>query len=133
MGLHVGTVIDDIWSEFPAPRDRASRNWTRDQYQNDRRQQTTLFISELVWPSICGNAMACGQVSQCTGSLQLHILRLGFVQDVGVGVFRGEQDFGRYLAELSPHRTSPWYRYSHSRISVIIRLFGGMCPASNTT
>src|SRR4029077_16192773 len=43
----------------------------------------------MVWPIICGNAMACGQVSQCTGSLQLGVLRLGFLQDgdVGVGVF----------------------------------------------
>jgi hypothetical protein len=33
--------------------------------------------------------MACGQVSQCTGSLQLLVLRFGFLQDgdVGVGVF----------------------------------------------
>ena len=33
--------------------------------------------------------MACGQVSQCMGSLQLGVLRLGLLQDgdVGVGVF----------------------------------------------
>jgi hypothetical protein len=35
--------------------------------------------------------MACGQVCQCTGSLQLLVLRLGFLQDgdvgIGVGVF----------------------------------------------
>jgi hypothetical protein len=33
--------------------------------------------------------MACGQVCQCTGSLQLRVLCLGFLQDgdVGVGVF----------------------------------------------
>ena len=48
MGLNVGTIIDDIWNEFPGPRDRASRNWSREQYQNDRRQQMNLFISELV-------------------------------------------------------------------------------------
>jgi hypothetical protein len=36
--------------------------------------------------------MACGQVCQCTGSLQLRVLRLGLLQDgdVGVGVFPGE-------------------------------------------
>src|SRR5213592_2459198 len=48
----------------------------------------------MVWPIICGNAMACGQVSQCTVSLQLRVLRLGFLQDgdVGVGVFpEGEE------------------------------------------
>jgi protein required for attachment to host cells len=48
LGLNVGTIIDDIWKEFPGPRDRASHNWTREQYQNDRRQQTKLFISELI-------------------------------------------------------------------------------------
>jgi hypothetical protein len=31
------------------------------------------------------------------------------------------------------HCASPWYRSSQSRISFIIRSFGGMCPASNTT
>ena len=38
--------------------------------------------------------MACGQVCQCTGSLQLRVLRLGLLQDgdVGVGVFpEGEE------------------------------------------
>jgi peptide subunit release factor 1 (eRF1) len=44
----VGTITDDIWKEFPGPRDRAGRNWTREQYQNDRQQQTNLFISELI-------------------------------------------------------------------------------------
>jgi len=48
LGLNVGTVIDDIWKHFPEPRDRASRNWTREQYQNDRQQQNNLFISELI-------------------------------------------------------------------------------------
>jgi len=48
LGLNVGTITDDIWKEFPEPRDRASRNWTREQYQNDRQQQTNLFISELI-------------------------------------------------------------------------------------
>ena len=48
LGLHVGTVIDDIWKQFPEPRDRASRGWTREQYQNDRQQQTNGFISDLV-------------------------------------------------------------------------------------
>jgi len=40
--------------------------------------------------------MACGLVSQCTGSLQLCVLRLGFLQDgdVGVGIFpEGEEIF----------------------------------------
>src|SRR2546427_4496513 len=48
----------------------------------------------MVWPIICGNAMACGQVCQCTGSLQLRVLRFCFLQDgdVGVGVFpEGEE------------------------------------------
>jgi hypothetical protein len=33
--------------------------------------------------------MACRQVCQCTGSLQLRVVHLGFLQDgdVGVGVF----------------------------------------------
>ncbi|SRR6266567_2070124 len=48
LGLNVGSVIDDIWQELPKRRDRARRNWTRDQYQNDRQQQTSLFISELI-------------------------------------------------------------------------------------
>ena len=48
LGLNVGTVIDDTWKEFPRPGDRASHQWTREQYQNDRRQQTNLFISELI-------------------------------------------------------------------------------------
>src|ERR1700687_2908773 len=48
----------------------------------------------MVCPIICGNAMACGQVCQCTGSLQLSVLRLGLLEDgdVGVGVFpEGEE------------------------------------------
>jgi hypothetical protein len=38
--------------------------------------------------------MACGQVSQCTGSLQFGILRLSLFQDadVGVGVFPERED-----------------------------------------
>lgn len=48
LGLNVGTVVDDIWKESPGPRDRASRKWTRDQYQNERRQRANSFISELI-------------------------------------------------------------------------------------
>jgi hypothetical protein len=48
LGLNVGTIVDDIWREFPDPRDRPRRNWTREQHQNDRRQRTDLFINELI-------------------------------------------------------------------------------------
>jgi protein required for attachment to host cells len=48
LGLNVGTVVDDIWNEFPGPRDRASRKRTREQYQNHREQQMNSFISELI-------------------------------------------------------------------------------------
>jgi hypothetical protein len=48
LGLQVGTIIDDIWKEFPSPRDPARRDWTREQYQNDRQQRTNLFIKELI-------------------------------------------------------------------------------------
>jgi hypothetical protein len=40
--------------------------------------------------------MACGQVCQCTGSLQLGVIRFGLLEDgdVGVGVFpEGEENF----------------------------------------
>jgi hypothetical protein len=38
--------------------------------------------------------MACGQVCQRTGSMQLRVLRLRFLQDgeVGVGVFRRREN-----------------------------------------
>ena len=44
--------------------------------------------------------MACGQACQCTGLLQLRVLRLGFLQDgdVGVGVLpEGEEVLVRSL------------------------------------
>src|SRR5713101_1513234 len=43
----------------------------------------------MVWPIICGNAMACDRVCQCTGLLQLRVLCFGLLKDgdVGIGVF----------------------------------------------
>ena len=55
--------------------------------------------------------MACGQVCQCTGSLQLRALRLGFLQDgnVGVGVFPEGEEAPQILRDL---RTGSLWRRS---------------------
>lgn len=48
LGVNLGAVTEDIWKERPELRQRVGREWTREHYQNHRRERTNRFLHELI-------------------------------------------------------------------------------------
>ena len=56
--VNLGTVTRTLWHERPELRKRVGREWTREHYQNHRRQRTQQFIKEKV--KVLETLMAAG-------------------------------------------------------------------------
>ncbi len=48
LGVNLGAVMEDVWKQSPELRERVGREWTKEHYQNHRRERTTRFINELI-------------------------------------------------------------------------------------
>lgn len=48
LGINLGAVTEDVWKESPDLRQRVGREWTRELYQNHRRERTKRFVNELI-------------------------------------------------------------------------------------
>ncbi len=46
--VNVGNVTKELWTERPELRQRVGRGWTKEQYQNHRRDRTQKFIKEKI-------------------------------------------------------------------------------------
>ena len=48
LGVNLGAVTEEIWRQCPELRQRVGREWTREHYQNHRRERTNRFLNELI-------------------------------------------------------------------------------------
>ncbi len=48
LGVNLGMTTEEIWKQRPELRKRVGREWTREHYQNHRRQRTGQFIKEQI-------------------------------------------------------------------------------------
>ena len=48
LGINLGAVTEDVWKKSPELRERVGREWTKEHYQNHRRERTNRFINELI-------------------------------------------------------------------------------------
>lgn len=48
LGVNLGAVTEDVWKQSPELRERVGREWTKEHYQNHRRERTNRFINELI-------------------------------------------------------------------------------------
>ena len=46
--VNLGAVTEDVWKQSPDLRERVGREWTKEHYQNHRRERTNRFINELI-------------------------------------------------------------------------------------
>lgn len=58
IGINLGSVTDQIWKTRPELRRRAGRGWTRDHFQDHRRERSNQFIHDQI--RILTNVMAAG-------------------------------------------------------------------------
>ena len=56
--VNLGSVTEDVWRERPELRQRVGREWSREHYQNHRRNRTDQFIKEQI--SILEQLMSAG-------------------------------------------------------------------------
>jgi hypothetical protein len=48
LGIHVGSIVEDIWKKRPELRERGGREWTKTHYRNHRRERMNQFANEQV-------------------------------------------------------------------------------------
>jgi len=48
LGVNLGAVTESVWKQSPELRARVGRQWTKEHYQNHRRQRINRFINELI-------------------------------------------------------------------------------------
>lgn len=58
IGINLGSITDQIWKTRPELRRRVGRGWTRDHFQDHRRERTNQFIHDQI--RILTNVMATG-------------------------------------------------------------------------
>jgi len=58
IGINLGSVTDQIWKNRPELRHRVGRGWTRDHFQDHRRERNNQFVHDLI--GILANVMAAG-------------------------------------------------------------------------
>lgn len=58
IGINLGSVTDQIWKTRPELRRRVGRGWTRDHFQDHRRERSNQFIHDQI--RILTNVMAAG-------------------------------------------------------------------------
>ena len=58
IGINLGSVTDQIWKTRPELRRRVGRGWTRDHFQDHRRERSNQFIHDQI--RILSNVMATG-------------------------------------------------------------------------
>ena len=46
--INLGSVTEQIWKERPELRKRVGREWTKEHYQNHRRERTDQFFKEVI-------------------------------------------------------------------------------------
>ena len=56
--INLGSVTEELWRERPELRQRVGREWTKEHYQNHRRERTNRFIKEKI--KILQQLMAAG-------------------------------------------------------------------------
>ncbi|MFH1417305.1 MAG: hypothetical protein ABII12_03350 [Planctomycetota bacterium] len=56
--VNLGTVTEELWKERPELRKRVGREWTKNHYQNHRRDRTEKFIKEEI--KVLGRLMSAG-------------------------------------------------------------------------
>ena len=56
--VNLGSVTEDVWRERPELRQRVGREWSREHYQNHRRNRTDQFIKEQI--SVLEQLMSAG-------------------------------------------------------------------------
>ncbi len=59
--VNLGSVTEDVWRERPELRQRVGREWSREHYQNHRRNRTDQFIKEQI--SVLERLMSVGEHS----------------------------------------------------------------------